>query len=396
MHRVVVVGGGLAAFRFAQEIREQGFSGHLTIVSDEQVKPYDRPPLSKQVLTGEMSPEDCTFAGEVVGAEWRHGTAAASLERASRVVCLADGSEVPYDGLLIATGRRARPWPGSTPASGVHLIRDLVDATGFRSAAADVHRVVVVGAGFIGCEVAATLRARDADVTVVDQANLPMPALGPLAGEWAQSLHEERGVQFRLGAGIEGILGEESATGVELSDGEILPADLVLVAIGSLPNSDWLSGSGLRINSGGVIVTDATCTGINEDGSPVPEIMVAGDVAAWPHPALDEPVCIEHWSNARDTGDLAARNILLEHTQRTPLSALASVPSFWSDQYDTKIKAVGLLRAVETWNEVSRDDEKGALLVEGRRGDELVAAVAFNMTRSIINYHRTLAAPVPV
>jgi len=396
MRDVLVVGGGLAAFRFAQGLRERGYPGTLTIVTDEQVKPYDRPPLSKQVLTGAMSPEQCTFPGEVPDVTWKHGVGAASLDRECGAVVLTDGSEVAFEGLVIASGRRARSWPGPTPSSGVHLIRDLADAVAFKSAAASARRVVIIGAGFIGCEVAATLRARDVEVTVVDQASLPMPALGLEAGTWARDLHERHGVQFKLGAGISGILGEETVTGVELADGETLEADLVLVSIGAVPNTEWLVGSGVQINAGGAVVTDATCTVLDECGVPIPNLLAAGDVAAWSHPAAAEPVCIEHWSNARDMGDLAARNITLAYAERVPLAALASIPSFWSDQYNAKIKAVGLLRAAETWTVANRDDEKGALLVEGYRGDNLVAAVAFNMNRSIINYHRTLATPVPV
>lgn len=391
MRDVLVVGGGLAGFRFAQELRATGYDGRLTVVSDEAHQPYDRPPLSKQLLAGEWSEENCALPGQVPDLTWVLGKRASGLDRSRRVVTLDDGSELAYDGLLIATGRRARDWPGDLPGSGVHTLRNLGDTAAFRADITPGARVVIIGAGFIGCEVAATLRKEGIDVTVVDVSAYPMPAMGPDIGARAVAIHESRGVKFRLGVGVQSIEGEERVTGVRLDSGEALPATVVLIAVGSKPNSEWLEGSGVAIERG-VVVCDATCSVLDVDGNVVPEIVAAGDIAAWPHPHGDGPVCIEHWSNARDMADVAARNLGLEPAERAPIASLASVPTFWSDQYDVKIKAAGYLRAVDRWTVVSEDPEKPSLLAEGHRGNQLVAAVAFNMNRSIINYQRELAS----
>lgn len=394
MHNVVVVGGGLAGHRFALALRESGYDGRLSIITDEQHLPYDRPPLSKQRLAGTYTDEQCMLHGEAPDVTWISGRTAVRLDRDRSVVVLDDDTEVAYDGLLIASGRRARAWGGAQPGAGVHTIRSLEDTAAFRADVGADSTVVIIGGGFIGCEVAATLRNEGVDVTIVDVAPHPMPALGPLIGERAVRIHEGHGVQFRLGSGVTEIQGDERVTGVLLDDGELLPASVVLVAVGSVPNSEWLDGSGLALDRG-VVVCDVTCSVLDEQGEVVPEIMAAGDISAWPHPHGDGAVCIEHWSNARDMGDLAATNLLLKPVDRAPLASLASVPTFWSDQFNVKIKSAGYLRAADRWTLVSEDVEKPALLVEGHRGDELVAAVAFNMNRSIITYHRELAAPTP-
>lgn len=391
MRNVVVVGGGLAGYRFAQTLREGGYGGDLTLISDEACLPYDRPPLSKQLLAGDWDQEQCALPGDAPQVTWMLGRRATGLDRARRVIALDDGSEVHYDGLLIATGRRARRWPGALPAAGVHTLRNLGDTAAFRADVSADARVVIIGAGFIGCEVAATLRKEGVDVTVVDVSAHPMPAIGSEVGARAAGIHEAHGVRFRLGVGVAAIEGAATVTGVRLDTGEVLPATVVLVAVGSTPNSEWLDGSGLAIERGAV-VCDATCTVLDAGGEVVPEILAAGDIAAWPHPHGEGAVSIEHWSNARDMADLAARNLCLAPTERASMASLASVPTFWSDQYDVKIKSAGYLRAVERWTVVSEDAEKSSLLAEGRRGDELVAAIAFNMNRSIIGYQRQLAS----
>lgn len=395
MNRLVVVGGGLAAYRFAQAVRAADYAGDVTIVTDENHLPYDRPPLSKQLLSGAYTEEQCALPGEKPDVTWRMGSGAARLDRERKVVVLQDGSEVEYDGLLIATGRRARTWPGALPAEGVFTIRDLADTAKFRAAITPEAKVVIVGAGFIGCEVAATLRAEDIGVTVVDVSEYPMPAIGTEVGARALQLHEDHGVSFRMGRGVKEIQGDVRATGVLLDDGELLPASVVLVAVGSVPNSEWLEGAGLSMERG-TVICDRTCSVLDADGNVVPEIMAAGDIASWPHHHGEGPVCIEHWSNARDMGDLAAVNIFLAPQDRAPMASLASVPTFWSDQYNVKIKSAGYLRAAESWSLVSEDrDDAGklSLLAEAHRDGELVGAVAFNMNRSIIGYHRTLGAP---
>ncbi len=389
-----MVGAGLAGFRAAQSLRQHGFAGSLTIIGDEMHQPYDRPPLSKQLLSGTYTREQCMLPGEVDGVTWLLGQPAASLDRDRRAVTLADATEVRYDGLIIATGRRARPWPGPAPATGVMVLRSLDDVERFQGAVADDSKVVIIGAGFIGCEVAATLRQRDVDVTIVDVCDYPMPAVGPEVGQRAVDLHTAHGVTFRLGQGVASIDGTDRVTGVTLADGERLDADVVLVAIGTVANSEWLADAGIQLDNGAV-VCDAYCSVLDSAGQPIAGIAAAGDGAAWPHRHGTAPVCIEHWSNARDMADCAAANLLADAAERKPLS---SVPAFWSDQYNVKIKSAGYLRAADHFTVVSEDwdnTEKPSLLVEALRGDEVVGAIAMNMNKAIIGYQRTLAA-VPV
>jgi NADPH-dependent 2,4-dienoyl-CoA reductase/sulfur reductase-like enzyme len=386
--RIVIVGAGLAGFRSALSLRENGFDGQVVILGDEVHRPYDRPPLSKQLLAGTFTQAQCLLRGEARDVTWRLGEAASGLDREASEVILADGGRLGYDALIVATGRRSRSWPGALPAAGIHMLRSFEDVAAFSGAVGPTSRVVIIGAGFIGCEVAATLRTRDLDVTVVDVSKSPMPVLGAEVGERAVRLHESHGVRFRLGVGVHQIEGEDQVTGVVLEDGERLPADVVLVAIGSEPNTEWLGDAGLSIDRG-VLVCDATCTVLDASGQPVESVLAVGDAAAWPHPHASGAVCIEHWSNARDMADAAATNVLLAHQDR---QELRSVPAFWSDQYNVKIKAVGFLRAADTFSLISQDAEKPALLIEASRNGEVVAAIGFNMNRAIVGYQRDLAA----
>lgn len=388
LERVVVVGAGLAGHRVVQAIRGAGFAGELVLVGDETHRPYDRPPLSKQLLAGTWTQDQCMLSGDDVDVTWRLGVAARGIDRESSVVVLADGERLSYDRLIIATGRRARPWPGRLPDSGVHTLRSFEDVRAFEQSLTAEARVVIIGAGFIGCEVAATLRARDVDVTIVDVSKHPMPVLGAEAGERAVTLHESHGVRFRLGTGVHGIEGDGAVSAVVLEDGERLPADVVLVAIGSEPNTEWLDGSGIALDRG-TVVCDVTGTVLDESGAPVADVLAAGDVAAWPHPHANGAVCIEHWSNARDMGDTVAANVLLDAADRRPIR---SVPAFWSDQYDVKIKSAGLLRAADALTLVSEDVDKPSLLIEAHRDGSVVGAIAFNMNRAMIGYQRDLTA----
>lgn len=389
--RIVVAGAGLAGFRAAQALRANGFTGEVVLIGDEVHQPYDRPPLSKQLLAGTYTREQCILPGTVADVTWRLGVAVEGIDRETAEIVLADGERVAYDGLIIATGRRARAWPGQLPASGVHTLRSFEDVAGFEHALTPESKVVIIGAGFIGCEVAATLRSRDIDVTITDVSEHPMPVLGAEAGSRAVALHESHGVRFRLGFGVEGIEGADHVTAVVGEGGERLEADVVLVAIGSEPNTEWLDGSGILLDRG-VVVCDATGTVLDEDCHPIDSILAAGDVAAWPHPHASGAVCIEHWSNARDMGDTAAKNILLSHAARQPIR---SVPAFWSDQYDVKIKSAGLLRGADALTVVSEDVDKPSLLIEASRDGRVVGAIAFNMNRAMIGYQRDLAtAPV--
>lgn len=386
MNHVVVVGASLAGFRVGRTLRDAGFAGEVTLIGNEDHLPYDRPPLSKQLLAGATTADECRLPGRTDDLIWRLGVAAQHVDLEQRVITLSDGTSESFDDLVIASGRRARTWPDECPPQGVFTLRTVDDVAAFNSAATPGSRVVIIGAGFIGCEVAATLRMREVDVTIVDVSATPMPVIGTLAGTRAMQLHEQHGVRWRLGSGVAAIEGETHVTGIRLDDGEVLDADVVLVSIGSIPNTEWLHGSSIDFE-GGAVHVDTTCQVLNTAGEPVPGVWAAGDVASWHHPHAGAHVCVEHWSNARDMGDRVASNLLLHRQDRLPL---ISVPSFWSDQYNIKIKSVGYLRAADELVVVAEDTERNSLLLEARRGNEVVGAIGFNANKAVLGYQRSL------
>ena len=281
MRRIVIAGAGLAGHRAAVALRKSGFDGDVTIVGDEAHRPYDRPPLSKQLLGGSFSDDDCFFScDEIEDVTWKLGAAAASVDPDAGILTLEGGGEVEFDGLLIATGRRARELPGTPQLDGIHTMRTIDDSKAFKAAVEGGARVVIIGAGFIGCEVAATLRGLGVDdVSVVDVAAHPMPVLGKAVGERAATLHSGHGVKLHLAAGVAGIDGDGKVETVRLENGESLPADVVLSAVGSAPNTEWLDGSGLEIHQGTVLCRRALLR--DRHGQRV----AAGDVAVVAPPA---------------------------------------------------------------------------------------------------------------
>ncbi|HET6510236.1 MAG TPA: FAD-dependent oxidoreductase [Baekduia sp.] len=378
--RVVVVGASLAGLRAAQAVRSAGHAGALVVVGDERHAPYTRPPLSKQLLAGEQEHADCAFpVPETLDAEWRLGAAAVALDRERKVLALADGAEVGYDRLIVATGARARRWPDQV--DGVHTLRDVDDALALRAALdARPGRVAIVGAGFVGCEVAATARKAGIDVTLIDVAPRPLLPLGAELGERAAELHRAHGVDLRLGTAVAAV----DAGGVTLDGGARVDADVVLVALGAIPNTEWLASSGLALDERGGIVCDGTLTSVTDD-----DILAAGDVVSWPHPlAAGEVVRVEHWTVAAEHGALAGRNALADAGERT---AHVAPPYFWSDQYDVKIQAVGFPARAATLEVVEEDGPR--LVAEARDADgRLVGAIAFNNAKKLAAYRRELAS----
>jgi NADPH-dependent 2,4-dienoyl-CoA reductase/sulfur reductase-like enzyme len=375
MRRLVVVGASLAGLRAAQAARAAGFDGELVIVGDEEHLPYTRPPLSKELLAGVQTRGDCDLPSQAVAAEWRLGVAAAGLDRAAHRVVLADGETVPYDRLIVATGCRARPWPGES-LEGMHTLRSVDDALRLRAAFAQRPRVAIIGAGFIGCEVAATARKQELAVTVVDVAPQPMLPLGPELGARCAAMHRDHGVDLKLQTGVAAIEGDRRVEALTLTDGSRVQADLVIVALGAVPNTEWLGAAG-------GLACDATLTSLDD-----PDVLGAGDAISWPHPLADgEPVRVEHWTVAAEHGQLAGRNALLDPSERRPHEL---PPYFWSDQYDVKIQAVGFPHRAGRLEILESTPEGDRFVAAGARDGRLVGVVAFNAAKRLGWYRRQL------
>jgi NADPH-dependent 2,4-dienoyl-CoA reductase/sulfur reductase-like enzyme len=385
MRRLVIVGAALAGLRAAQAARAGGFDGELIVIGDEPHMPYTRPPLSKELLGGEHEVGQVHFPCDKLDAVWRLGVPAASLDRGQRQVVLADGEQVAYDRLIVATGSRARPWPGAGgELEGVHVLRSLDDALALRAAFDRGPRVAVVGAGFIGCEVAQTARKQGLAVTLIDIAATPMLPLGPELGQWCAELHQRHGVDVRLGSGITALLGDGSVQAVELTDGTRVAADVAVLGLGSIPNTEWLAGSGLTLDPG--LVCDATLTAVDD-----PDVLGAGDIVSWPHPLADgENIRIEHWTVAAEQGRLAGRNVLAEPAERKPYD---TPPYFWSDQYDARIQSVGLPGRAERLEVLEAAPDGSRLICGGERAGRLVGVIAINAAKRLVHYRQALTDP---
>jgi 3-phenylpropionate/trans-cinnamate dioxygenase ferredoxin reductase subunit len=381
---IVIVGASLAGLRAAQAIKRAEHDGDVVVVGSEAHLPYTRPPLSKELLAGAQEPEQTALPGRDLDVEWRLGATATGLDHARHELTLDDGETLRYSKLLIATGARPRHWPGDPiELEGLHMLRNLEDALALRAAFAGSPRLAVVGAGFIGCEVAATARKRGLEVTVVDIAPQPMPALGEEIGARCADLHRAHGVELRLGVGVDGFEGDGRLEAIRLADGSRVEADVAVVALGAIPNTDWLIESGLELQPG--VVCDATLAARDAQ-----DVFAAGDAAAWPHPmAGDAIIRIEHWTNAAEQGAAAGRNMIAADGARQPYAA---VPYFWSDQYDVKIQAVGLAARAERVQmlECSPDGEKW--VAAGVRDGRMVAAIGWGAMRRLAFYRTQLAA----
>ncbi|HEX7135872.1 MAG TPA: FAD-dependent oxidoreductase [Iamia sp.] len=387
LHHVVVVGASLAGLHAARALRRHGYDGTLTIVGDEPHLPYDRPPLSKQVLAGTWEPERTALLSErddALDLTWTLGRAAVDLVPRERTVTLDDGTDLAYDGLVIATGATPRRLPGTEGLTGVHVLRSLDDAMALRADLdAGPSRVVVVGAGFIGAEVAATARSRGLAVTLVEPLPVPLGrVLGGAVAETVAAVHRDEGVDLRLGVGVETVEGGARVERVRLADGTTIDCDVVVVGIGVTPNTGWLERSGLPLRDG--VLADATCR-------VVPGIVAAGDVARWPHPAYGEDLRVEHWDHAIAQGGHAAETLLAGDGGGHPF---APVPWFWSDQYDRKIMLAGRPAAAEEVRVVDGSLDERRFVALYRRGDQVVAALGMNRPAPLARWRMRLAEGV--
>ncbi|OZE97930.1 NAD(P)/FAD-dependent oxidoreductase [Rhodococcoides fascians] len=378
---IVIVGAGLGGLRTAQELRKQGYDGGLVLVGDEPHLPYDRPPLSKEVIRGER--EDTTFENEEYFAEnrieLRLGVAVVRVDTENTMLELADGSTLPYDQLVIATGLRPRRVPSLPDLDGVHVLRSRDDAESLRRDASAAARAVVVGAGFVGCEVAAGLRHLGVDVTLVEPQATPLASvLGSDVGELVSRLHRDEGVTVRTGVGVDTLRGTERVTHVVLSDGTELAADLVVIGIGSTPVVEVLEASGVTVDNG--VVADAY------GRTDVRGVWAVGDVAAWDHPQHGRRR-VEHWSNVGDQVRVMVPALL----GKEPAAPRPAVPYFWSDQYDVKIQALGSPTADDSV-EIVEDDGRKFLAYYVRDGI-LTAVVGAGMAGAVMKMRAKIGQP---
>lgn len=396
MTHLVVVGASLAGLRAVEAVRRDGFDGEVTLVGAEEHLPYDRPPLSKEYLSAEEITDpryraEETFAGDL-DAELVLGTPATALDTAARTVTVGDRT-LSYDGLVIATGAHARELPGTGDIAGVHTVRTLDDAIALRASlrTGDARRLTVVGAGFIGSEVAAVGRKLGLDVTILEALETPLArAVGERMGRALTHLHRRHGTEVRTGVTVQEVLATEGAgrrvRGVRLGDGTEVETDVLVVGIGARPATDWLEGSGLTIDDG--VVADETLAA-------APGVYVAGDVARWPNAlftdVVDGTMRLEHWTSAAEQGGRAARHAV----DPSAAKAYETVPYFWSDWYDGRVQFVGINAGdhVEVVaGDPENDDEAkgGPFTAIYRAGDRIVGAMAVDMPAEVMKYRRLI------
>lgn len=386
---VVIVGGGLAAIRTAEQLRKSGYTGLVTIVSEERHLPYDRPPLSKDVLQDSAKGlADLALKSEEFYADsditLRLGSAAQSLDTAARTVTLADGEVLEYDDVVIATGLVPKRIPSFPDLDGIRVLRTFDEALELREHAGSARRAVIVGAGFIGCEVAASLRKLGVQVALVEPQPTPLAGvLGERIGELVARLHRAEGVDVRTGVGVAEVRsdpGNDHVDGVVLTDGTELDADLVVVGIGSRPATDWLVGSGVALDNGVV------CDEVGRTSEP--HVWALGDVASW-RDAAGHQVRVEHWSNVADQARVLVP-ALLGQDGPTPVV----VPYFWSDQYDVKIQCLGEPEADDVVHLVEDDGRK--FLAYYERDGVLVGVVGGGMPGKVMKARAKIAAGAPI
>ncbi|MGW1359087.1 NAD(P)/FAD-dependent oxidoreductase [Streptomyces chartreusis] len=384
MRTVAVVGASLAGLSAARSLRRQGYAGRLVVIGDELHRPYDRPPLSKEFLAGTLGEPELALESddEDLRAEWLLGTRAVALDHAERTLRLADGRQVRADGFVIATGAAARTLPGSAGLAGVHTLRTLDDARALRDELALGGRLVVIGGGFIGAEVASTARALGLEVTVVEAA--PAPLAGPLGeamGVVVSALHADHGVALLCGVGVKGLSGERRVDAVLLEDGRTVPADIVVVGVGARPNVEWLEGSGVVLDNGVKCGADGRTS--------LAGVVAVGDCANWYDPRAGLHRRVEHWTGARERPDAAIAALLAGGAVEP---GVPRPPYFWSDQYGVKIQFAGHAAGADSVTiEDGTPDERNVLAVYRRSGIP-VAVLGMNQPRLFTRWRKQITA----
>ncbi|MFE1310637.1 NAD(P)/FAD-dependent oxidoreductase [Streptomyces sp. NPDC058755] len=392
MRSITVVGASLAGLSTVRALRSEGYQGEIVVVGEERHTPYDRPPLSKEFLKGDLDADALALGDadeyEELGVRWLLGERAVRLDPADRSVTLAGGRQPRTDGVVIATGATPRRLPGMEGLAGVHTLRTLDDARSLRTELLNgLPRVVVIGAGFIGAEVASTAHRLGLHVTVVEALDVPLERqLGREMGLVCASLHSDHGVALLCGTGVAGFTGNGRVTGVRLADGRVLPADIVVVGVGVRPATDWLAGSGVQVDDG--VVCDAGCA------TAVPGVVAVGDVARCPHPFTGRHARVEHWTNATEQARTAARTLLSGVSAPAPRTA----PYFWSDQYQVRIQLAGHVAPGAVPEVVEGDLDSRSFTAVYRREGAAVAVLSLNQPKLFNRLRRTLvpATAVPV
>lgn len=406
MDSICVVGASLAGIRAIQTLRRDGFVGKIVLVGDEIHKPYDRPPLSKECLSGEgviepahlVKPEDY----DALELEERLGWRAKSLNLGStsagnvsvEIEKNGETETISTHSALIATGARARNIFDKNPSqnlphnlSGVHTLRTIDDCQALKGEfLKSSKRVVVIGAGFIGCEVAAAAKSLGLEVSMIEMESQPLErVLGSEMGEFMAGIHRENGIDLRLNSAVNNLLGDERVEGVELGDGTFLEADVVVVGVGAIANTEWLENSGLTIDNG--VVCDETCLA-------APYIAAAGDVARWKNPRFDTLMRIEHWDNAIEQGKVAARRLLAGDDGKTEI--YAPIPWFWSDQYEYKIQLSGLCSPTDEFEILDGSMEDKKFVARYKREGKTVGVLGLNSPRQVMQNRQLIENDFPI
>jgi NADPH-dependent 2,4-dienoyl-CoA reductase/sulfur reductase-like enzyme len=389
LNTVVIVGSSLAGLRAAETLRLEKYEGRIIIVGAEDRQPYDRPPLSKKVLAGEWEAERISLRKPEdlakLNVDWKLGSAATALDTKNRIITLASGETISFDGLIIATGSGVRKLPNQPDWKGVHVVRTLDDSLNLRADLNPGARLVVIGAGFIGLEVAATAKARGCEVTVLEGALAPMMrGLGAEMGQAAALVHADNGVQLRcdvkvarLDEGSPGAVG-----GVALDGGEIVPADVVVVGIGVVPATQWLENTALELRDG--VVCDTTLN------AGVPGIYAAGDICRWLNNLYDQEMRVEHWTTASEQGAAAAANLLAVSRGEQP-KPYAAVPFFWSDQFTARIQFLGRANGDETAHIVVGSPDERSFVALYEKDGYLKAALGVSRPKQLMPFRKLLA-----